>query len=211
VLKNYFQKFSQKIFENNFSAKVSFLSIHLIHSFVANIYLIESKSGIVIIDAGFSDATRAVLRRIEELGHASRDVRLIFLTHVHMDHVGSAAELKRATGAPIAVHRADLEKARAGEHNMPKGRGMGGKIFERAFNGLGLKMSYEPFEGDIFLEDGDTLKDFGLDARVIHTPGHTLGSLSLGLEDGAMLVGDAMINQIRVGKRLNWRMIRCAR
>lgn len=156
----------------------------------------------IIVDAGFSNAARDVLRLIGHLGHTPRDVRLVFLTHVHMDHVGSAAELRRWTGAPIAVHRADVAKARAGGHPLPRGRGLGGKVLEHTFNGLGMRFWYEGFEPDILLDEGRTLNDFGLNARVVHTPGHTLGSLSLALEDGVMLIGDAMINQIRVGMPL---------
>lgn len=166
---------------------------------MANIYLVETGNGVVIVDSGFSRAAHEVLRTIDQLGHTPGDVRLIFLTHAHIDHVGSAAELRRRTGAPIVLHRADVGKARAGKHNLPNGRGIGGKILEYAFNGTGLRMPYAAFEPDILLQEGQTLNEFGLNGRVIHTPGHTLGSLSLLLDDGAMVIGDAIINQVRVG------------
>jgi glyoxylase-like metal-dependent hydrolase (beta-lactamase superfamily II) len=178
------------------------LFIHTLRSRIANIYLIANASGVIVVDAGFGNAAPLVLRTLDQLGYTPRDVRLIFLTHAHMDHVGSAAELRRLTGAPISLHRADVAQARAGYHNLPKGRGIAGKILEHAFNGVRLKFRYEAFEPDIFLDEGQTLKDFGLNARVTHTPGHTLGSLSLALEDGVMLIGDVLINQIRVGMPL---------
>lgn len=176
--------------------------IHTIRSRIANIHLLENESGVVIVDTGFGNAAPSVLRTLEQLGYAPRDVRLIFLTHVHMDHAGSAAGLRRLTGAPIAMHRADLAKARAGKHNLPSGRGAMGKMLEYSFNGLHLRFRYEAFEPDILLDEGQTLREFGFNARVIHTPGHTLGSLSLVLEDGILVIGDAMINQIRVGMPL---------
>lgn len=176
--------------------------VYTLRSRIANLYLLETDSGIVIVDTGFRSAGREVLRTIDQLGHAPRDVRLIFLTHVHMDHVGSAAEMKRVTGAPIALHHADAAKARAGKHTMPSGRSLGGKMIEFAFNRTGIEMKYERFEPDIFLQDGDRLDEIGLCARVLHTPGHTLGSLSLALDDGALFIGDAMINQVRVGMSL---------
>lgn len=172
--------------------------IHTIKSRIANFYLLETGSGVVIVDTGFASAAPAALDKLIRLGYGPRDVRLIFLTHVHADHVGSAAQLRRATGAPIALHRADAAKARAGFHTMPSGRGLGGKLFEHAFNGLHLKMSFEPFEPDLFMDENSTLREFGLDARVLATPGHTLGSLSLVFPDGVSLIGDAMINQLRV-------------
>lgn len=178
------------------------LFIHTIHSLIANVYLIENENGVVIVDAGFNNAAREILRTVEQVGYAPSDVRLIFLTHAHMDHLGSAAELRRRTGAPIALHPADADKARAGHHNMPTGRGLMGKIIEHGFNKVGAKYHYEAFEPDILLQEGLTLDEFGLPARVIHTPGHTLGSVSLDLGAGVMVIGDAMINQIRVGMPL---------
>lgn len=173
--------------------------IHTIRSLIANIYLVQTAGGVILVDTGFSNAATAVMQTLDQLGHAPSDVRLIFLTHVHMDHAGSALELRSGTGAPIAMHRADLAKARAGKHNMPTGRGLTGKFIEYGFNGAHLKFRYEPFEPDILLEEGPLPSGFGLNARVIHTPGHTLGSVSLDLGDGIMMIGDAMINQIRVG------------
>lgn len=176
--------------------------IHTIRSLIANVHLVETDNGIVIVDAGFPSVAREVMLTVEQLGHKPSDVRLIFLTHAHVDHIGAAAELRRQTGAPIAMHSADVDKARAGQHNMPNGRGLMGKVIEHAFNDSGAKFRYEAFEPDILLDEGQTLDEFGLPARAVHTPGHTLGSLSLDLGDGLMLIGDAMINQIRVGMPL---------
>lgn len=176
--------------------------IHTIHSRIANLYLLDSKNGVVIVDTGFGNAAPLVLQKLQELKRAPREVRLIFLTHAHMDHVGSAAALRRLTGAPIALHNADSLKARAGKHNMPNGRGPTGKVLEHTFNGLHLKFRFEAFEPDLCLNEGDTLRDFGLNARVVQTAGHTLGSLSLLLPERVMLVGDAVINQFRVAMPL---------
>jgi glyoxylase-like metal-dependent hydrolase (beta-lactamase superfamily II) len=173
--------------------------IHTIHSRIANCYIIQAEQSVILVDTGFSNATGEILRTLDQLGHSPRDLRLILLTHVHLDHAGSAAELRRLTGAPIAIHRADLGKARAGEHTMPTGRGVGGKILELAFNGARFKFRFERFEPDLFLEEGALPPEFGLDARIISTPGHTLGSISLDVGDGVLLIGDAVINQIRVG------------
>ena len=71
-----------------------------------------------------------------------------------------------------------------------------------SLNALALNFSTSPFEPDILVDEGQRLDDFGLDAHVVDTPGHTLGSVSLDLGDGVMVIGDAMINQIRVGMPL---------
>lgn len=178
------------------------VSIHTLHSRIANLYLIDTDTGVVVVDTGFGNAAPFVLKKLKELERSPRDVRLIFLTHAHVDHIGSAAALRRLTGAPIGLHRADASKARAGRHNLPNGRGPTGKVLEHTFNGLRLKFRYEPFEPDVCFEEGDTLREFGLNARVLYTPGHTRGSLSLVLPERVLLVGDAIINQIRVAMPL---------
>lgn len=176
--------------------------VHTLHSRIANLYVLDTETGVVIVDTGFGKAAPLVMQKLRELKRAPRDVRLIVLTHAHVDHAGSAAALRRLTGAPLALHRADAPKARAGKHNMPNGRGPTGKVLEHTFNGLRLKFRFEAFEPDLLLDEGDTLRDFGLNARVVHTPGHTLGSLSLLLPEHVMFVGDAIINQFRVAMPL---------
>lgn len=156
----------------------------------------------IVVDTGFASAPRKVLARIRQLGFQPQDVRLILLTHVHMDHAGGAAELRRLTGAPIAVHAADDAKARAGSHPLPSGRGVLGEALEKISHGVRFEFKYEPFIPDLWLNDSQPLDDFGVKGHLVHTPGHTLGSLSLLLEDGVMLIGDALINQIRVGSPL---------
>lgn len=178
------------------------LKIHTVRSRIANVHLVQDDAGLIVVDTGFASAPRQVLARIKQLGFQPQDVRLILLTHVHMDHAGGAAELRRLTGAPVAVHAADDAKARAGRHPLPSGRGRLGATLEKLSNEVGFEFTYEPFVPDLWLDEGQRLNDFSVKGSIVHTPGHTLGSLTLVLEDGIMLIGDALINQIRVGSPL---------
>ena len=150
-------------------------------------YVLEFDTGLIVVDAGSPGHAHVILREIEASGRS--EVRLIFITHAHFDHYGCAAALRRHTGAPIAIHAADAE-ALSRAHT-PLGQ-------VRSWGVLGKKLlplaEYlwppEPTDPDLAVEDGDTFEELGIDARVIHTPGHTPGSSSLMVNGELLFVGD---------------------
>jgi len=165
------------------------LQVHNISLGMARAYLVESEAGLALVDAGLPRYERSVLRRMRTLGWD--DLQLIFITHAHLDHYGSAAALRRLTGAPIAVHRADGEAMARGETRLGSVRGRGRLL--RAFLPLfGPCLRPEPTVADLLLSDGDDLGAYGLDAVVLHTPGHTPGSSCLLVEGQVAFVGDLL-------------------
>lgn len=180
------------------------MRIHSIRAGIANVHLVDASRGVVIVDAGWNGYGRQILSAVERFGYTPDDVRLILLTHVHADHVGSAAELKRLTGAPVAIHRGDGAFAEAGGHPIPPGRGWVGVSSKWFADRVRYRMNFEPFNPDVWIEEGQTLGEYGLEGYVIHTPGHTQGSVSIALEDGVTLIGDALINLFRVGYPMYW-------
>lgn len=163
--------------------------VHRLDLGASNAYLLENAAGLYLVDAGTPGAEQAVLAAMQELGR--EDLRLIFLTHAHFDHYGAAAALRTATGAPIAIQRADAEALAAGDTRL-------GMIRDWAWTAdtvvplLEALVHTEPVEADLLLDDGDSLADYGLDATVLHTPGHTPGSSSLIVEGELAFVGDLL-------------------
>jgi hydroxyacylglutathione hydrolase len=102
-------------------------------------------------------------RILELLGRHRLTVKAIVSTHAHIDHVGGLSKLHKYTGAPVMMHREDLPLYQAME-------------MQAAFLGV---MPPELTEVHQVLADGDALQWGSLEARVIHTPGHTPGSVSL--------------------------------
>jgi len=165
------------------------LQVHKISMGMALAYLIESEAGLVLVDAGLPRYEQRVLRRMRVLGRD--DLRLIFITHAHIDHYGSAAALRQLTGAPVAIHHADGEAMARGETRIGSVRGRG-KLVRALLSPFVFGRRLEPTQADLFLNDGDDLHDYGLGATVLHTPGHTPGSSCLIVEGRLAFAGDLL-------------------
>ena len=163
------------------------VKVHSIKAGMAYCHLIESDAGLVLIDAGSPGQERGVLRAMQGL-HRD-DLRLILITHAHLDHYGSAAALKRETGAPVAIHAADAEAMAGGETRLGSVRYWGHAV-KLILPWVKRWVGPEPVQADVLLADGDDLQEFGLSAKVIHTPGHTPGSCSVIVDGAIAFVGD---------------------
>lgn len=162
------------------------LRVHRLHPGAGNAYLLETGQGMILVDAGLPHSEQVILARMAELGRD--DLRLIFITHAHVDHYGSAAALRRATGAPIAIHRADAADMAAGHTRLGSIRDWGWT--QTTLPLLEPLLRVEPTEADLVLDEGDLPAQFGLDAQVVHTPGHTPGSCTLLVQGRYAFAGD---------------------
>ena len=155
---------------------------------ISNAYLVSGDDGLVLVDTGIPGNAKRILAFIERLGHRPDELRAIVLTHWHIDHVGSAAELRRLTGAPIAIHELDAPVL-AGRERPAKGR--------RAMAVITWLFRLRPATADLLLRDGDHVG--GLE--VVHVPGHTAGSIALRRADGVVFSGDALLGDRHGGMR----------
>jgi len=141
--------------------------------FASNCYIVGCEDSLkgIIIDPG--DEAGRIIKEIKDTG---LEIKYLVLTHGHSDHTAALKDVKEATSAPIAIHTDDVDTMKQ-------------KLLG-IFMGAGFKSPPPP---DKLLDDGDVLSVDGLDLRVIHTPGHSRGSICL-LGDGILFSGDTLFN-----------------
>ena len=153
---------------------------------ISNSYLLLGERS-VLVDTGAPGDLPRILAALKANGVEPKQLALIVLTHAHSDHAGTAAELRRRSGAHIALHAGDAGLAHTGRNGVLAAQGVMGRIV-RPF----VDEEFEPFEPDLLFRDGFSLEPYGVSGRVVATPGHTFGSASVILASGEALIGDVL-------------------
>lgn len=148
---------------------------------------------VTLVDCGLRFAPPRIVAGLAAMGRHPRDVTRIVLTHAHADHAGGGAKVVAQTGAPVAVHTEDAGYVRRGEVPPVDTSRTAGRFVQR----FGANR-FDPLEVAQELSDGDELPVAG-GLRVVHTPGHTPGHVSLlHPASGVLVTGDAVFNVLGV-------------
>jgi len=161
--------------------------------FGVNAYLLKTVAGCFLIDTGMAKSRAKIEKGLLEAGCQPGDLKLIIVTHGHLDHVGNAAYLKDRYGAKVAMHRGDYGMVESGDMFVDAKGGVMMGLVGFLMKALGLS-DYERFTPDLYLEDGQDLSPLGLDATVIHFPGHSRGSIGVLTAGGDLFCGDHLVN-----------------
>lgn len=164
-----------------------------------NAFLIDAGDGLTLVDSGLPKRKDKLLGAIAKLGRTPADLKHILITHHHIDHAGSLADLKAATGAESYVHAADSPIVRG---DQPQPGPNPASLLGRVAGPLLSRVSpdFTPAAVDHEVADGDELAVAG-GVTAIHTPGHTPGHLAFLLpgHGGVLFAGDAAGNVLRLG------------
>ena len=139
-----------------------------------NCYILQSNHGAIIIDPG--DEPERIVRFLNDI---KVEPSQIIATHTHFDHVLGVDSIRAKLNVPFLIHRDDLSMLESMQN--------------RVHQFMGFDVPPPP-KVDMYLKDGDLLNVGDETIRVLHTPGHSPGSISLS-GDGYVFTGDALFNQ----------------
>ena len=170
------------------------LSIHPFKMSITTQYAVRG-DGVILIDSGPFPNEPQFKHALQAAAIEAGEIQLIVLTHGHFDHTGSVQMIKELSGAKVLLHEADQDLLVESNPVVPPGITAWGKIGNRLLRLIAPYFHTTLFEVDILLGDGDfSLADYGIPGKIIHTPGHTPGSISVLLESGEAFVGDLAMN-----------------
>jgi glyoxylase-like metal-dependent hydrolase (beta-lactamase superfamily II) len=149
------------------------VEVEIAPNFIENCYLVgdtPDAESVIVVDPGAQ--ARKILKALDK-----RTVEYIVLTHCHYDHTGALSALARKTGAKVVAHQLDADA-----------------IFDRHISGAPLPhVGFKPPVVAWAVEEGDVIPVGSGQLKVIHTPGHTIGSMCLYDEESHILIaGDTL-------------------
>ncbi len=177
------------------------ISIFPIPMQLDTIYIVRGE-GVIMIDGGDPYKIARFKEGIEKAFIKPEEIQLILLTHGHWDHIGSAREIKELSGAKILLHQGDMHFLEDAYLSQPPSFNAWGKVIIAVLKLYSRNFHIPAFHVDIVVEDEYlSLAQYGIPGKVIYTPGHSWGSVSVLLDSGEAFVGDLAVNMfpLRLG------------
>jgi hydroxyacylglutathione hydrolase len=167
-----------------------------------NCYLLSKGRNFVLLDTGLRSMREQVLQELEKAGCRAGDLKLIIITHGDFDHTGNAAFLRAKYSTKIAMHNNDAGMVENADlrwnRKIPPDRfTLVGKLrvmLRVVRAALKLEQEFQKFRPDLAFEDGQSLSEYGIDARVLRLPGHSSGSIAVLTGSGDLICGDLLFN-----------------
>lgn len=159
----------------------------------SNAYYLKSLTHNILFDTGKVSAYKKLMRNISMLNPKNKNVDLLVLTHTHFDHCQNAAQIKNQAKCRIAMSEIENECAKTGYTPVSPGTMFFSKVISKVGSQMSVKrFCYEPFVPDILISHSFLYEDYDLNIKIIETPGHSPGSISIIVDDEIALVGDTL-------------------
>jgi glyoxylase-like metal-dependent hydrolase (beta-lactamase superfamily II) len=176
---------------NDMSTEITTITLKIMGGIATvNSYLLKNGENYLLLDTGHASKKVELDEKIQEAGCQPGDLKLILLTHGDSDHTGNSLFLRSKYGAPVTMHQADSGMVTKGDMLYNRRGNLISRIIS-PFMGLGKKYRFKP---DFYVEEGYHLLPYGVEARVVHLPGHSLGSIGVLTSEGDLFCGDLFTN-----------------
>lgn len=159
----------------------------------SNCYVVSQGDNAIIVDCGVSGNEEKIIKACE-----GKKITLILLTHGHLDHIQNAKLLSERLHVPVAMSKKDLRLLEEPKSAIMKSEGfLNGLV--AFFSKISTKYSKPvQIQPDIYLKEGDSLVQYGIDGTVVELPGHTAGSIGIKTKE-FLIAGDAMFAMFKPG------------
>jgi len=165
--------------------------IRLVMSGRSNVFLVTNGARNILVDTGSKIMWHSLDKRLKSLNISRID--LLILTHSHYDHSDNARRIKETYKPLIIIHKNEASNLTTGEMVVPGGTNYYSRFLIRLLSGRFAPLfRSETCQPDLAVDSYFDLREFGFNAFVLHTPGHSPGSVSLIVENEIALVGDTM-------------------
>jgi hydroxyacylglutathione hydrolase len=157
----------------------------------SNVFLLSNGKKNILIDTSPKYRWRLLEKRLGIL--KVRSIDYLILTHTHGDHAQNSRRIKDKYKSKVIVHKNEASFLSSGSNPVPEGTTLVSRlIINPLTKKVYSRLRYEPCDSDILVDSSLDLGDFGFNAFILHTPGHSVGSMSVIVDNEVALVGDAM-------------------
>jgi len=153
-----------------------------------NLYIIKGKNGDILIDTGFIGIRKPLKKWLDKF-----NIKLVILTHAHVDHIWNASYIKKMYNCQIGIGKQDIVNIDNRQINsIPSKKRY--TSWTKLMNFGMKKFIPELFDIDMYLKDNQIIKRYGLNLKIISLSGHTNGSIGIMYKD-YLFAGDALVNR----------------
>lgn len=154
-----------------------------------NCYIISNGKNAILVDTCREKYREEILEACKPY-----DMKLLLLTHGHIDHIQNAMFLAKELNIPIAISKEDAALTKNNMEQSLEAKNLLGKIVLAASIKSFREEVIEAFQPTVFLSEGDTLDEYGISAKILSVPGHTNGCIAIDVGEKDLIVGDALMN-----------------
>jgi glyoxylase-like metal-dependent hydrolase (beta-lactamase superfamily II) len=157
----------------------------------SNVFLLTNGDKTILIDTSPGYMWNLLVRRLNSLN--IKHIDYLILTHSHKDHAENAYKIKEKYKTLVIIHKSEASYLTSGTNITPEGTNHFTRALINIFGRYIIpKVRYKPCQYDLLVDAKFDLSDYGLNAYIMHTPGHTPGSLSVIIDNEVAIVGDTM-------------------